>query len=256
MAGTRSSVLTTQWSNSWLTVVAGPQGAMRTVNQRVERTLDADCLVRITHLDLREAGATLESSGGEMARVELGDRFVLDDGEMLVANKLDAWRLPLALQAQAKRDPALAARLAMEKLGGSPAPEITAKQWLNAEKPPTWKTLRGKVVLLVLFDAKQPLFAPLVAPLSAFKKTYGEKGLTIIGIHAQAPRDEVEKRLTEEHVDFPVLIDDGTTENRFGIGFFACLLIDRKGKVASAYKDSLAPPADIEKLVDEKGDDQ
>jgi hypothetical protein len=46
-----------------------------------------------------------------------------------------------------------------------------------------------------------------------------------------------------------VLIDDGKTAERYGLGYSGCVLIDREGNVVSAYKDSLAPPTEIEKLL-------
>ncbi|HVA49507.1 MAG TPA: hypothetical protein VNH11_24285 [Pirellulales bacterium] len=75
-------------------------------------------------------------------------------------------------------------------------------------------------------------------------------------VHANHPRDEVKKKLADERITFPVLIDDGKTAERIGIGFSACLLVDREGKVLSVYKDSLAPPAQIEKLLEEESDEQ
>lgn len=253
MAATRAAVLSGQVSNSWLTVVAGPQGGMRQVNQRVRATIAADGLVRLTHKDLREAGDALRfSGGGDVAAVTLGDWYLLDDGELLVAKKLDAWQLPNALNARAQRDPAFAARLARERLVGQPPPELSGGAWLNAEKPPTWETLKGHVVLLVLFDLKQQAFAPLVAPLLGFEETYGQQGLKVIGVYANGPRDEIEKHLTENRIKFPVLIDHGKTAERYGLGYSGCVLIDREGKVVAAYKDSLAPPAEIEKLLEAK----
>lgn len=252
MAGTRASVLTAQTSNSWITALAGPQAAMRQVNQRMERTLAADCLVRLTHKDLREEREPLRYSGGEVASARLGDWFLIDEGDLLMAKKLDAWQLPNALIARVRSDPAFGARLVTDKLGSAAAIELPAKEWLNADGPATLKGLRGMPVVMVLFDLNQQSFRPLVPPLMALGEMYGAQGLKIIGIHAQAPREEVEKRLAEEKITFPVLIDGGKAENRFGIGFSACILIDREGKVASVYKDLLAPPAEIEKLLEGK----
>jgi hypothetical protein len=154
-------------------------------------------------------------------------------------------------QKRKAHDDALAARRAMQKLVGSSAPELSGKVWLNTDKPPTWRDFRGKPVLLVWFDLKQPSFLPLVPPLLEFHHTYGAKGLQIIGVHVKDAHDEVAMRLTEVDITFPVLIDDGKTAERFASGL-SCLLIDRDGKVVSVYKDSLAPPAEIEKLLVEK----
>ena len=169
-------------------------------------------------------------------------RFDLNKNGFLTA---DEWEFQV--------NPELAARRAMLKLAGSPAPELTGDVWLNTAKPATWKEFRGKPALLVLFDLKQPSFLPLIGPLLAFQEMYGKDGFKVIGIHAQAAREEIEKLLAEEKITFPVVVDDGTAVERFEIGFFACLLIDGTGRVASVYKDSLAPPAEIERLLEPKG---
>lgn len=136
----------------------------------------------------------------------------------------------------------------------SAAPDLSGDVWLNADEPPTWKSLRGKPVLLVFFDLRQPSFLPLVPPLLGFRETYGKQGLVVIGVFAKAPRDEIAKYLAEEGITFPVLIDDGKTAERFVVGYSACVLIDREGKVVSLYRHSLASPADIEKLIGAKND--
>ena len=235
-------------SDSWYTITAGP-------NKKGEQPF-ADCLVRLCHVDLGVPAFGGGGGGGGVLRKFYGKWFVEDDGELLVANRLEACDLADELASRAKDDPALAARLAMKKLGGGPAPELSGDVWLNVEKPPTLNSLRGKPVLLVLFDLKQASFVPLVGPLLGFQEIYGTQGLAVIGVHAKAPRNAIETRLADEHIMFPVLIDDGKTEERYGIGYSACLLIDREGKVVSVYKDSLAPPAEIEKLLEEKGNEQ
>ncbi|MGH8165547.1 MAG: redoxin domain-containing protein, partial [Rhodanobacteraceae bacterium] len=231
MAGSARSVLAGQVSDSWITVAAGPQRTR-------EKGIVADCLVRVAHQDLHEASGMKFSGAPGLARFTYGPRFVIDDGDLLVAEKLDAWQLPFELKRLAQRDPALAARLAMQKLAGSPPPELSGETWLNVDEPPTWKSLRGKPALLVLFDLKQPSFAPLVPPLLAFEETYGKQGLAVIGVYAKRPRGEVEKLLTDERINFPVLIDDGKTAERYGLGYSACVLIDREGNVASVYTNS------------------
>jgi len=243
MSASRTAMLTHYVSNSWVTVMACPAGT-----RGLAQTKAADCLVRMTHVDLREALQPLRSSGGEVASTTLGEWSVLDDGDLLVAKKVDAWFLPNALMARARRDPTFGAKLATEQLGGSPAPELSGETWLNTERRPTWESLRGKPVLLVLFDLKQPSFVALVPPLLAFQEMYGKRGLAIVGVHANAPREEVEKGLAEESIAFPVLVDDGKTIERYVVGYSACVLIDPDGKVVSVYKNSLAPPDEIEKL--------
>jgi hypothetical protein len=213
----------------------------------------ADCLVRLfqTDLQIREHGG---QGGGGFARLQYGPWFLEDDGELLVSNRQEAWRLPEELERRAKDDPALASRLATRKLGGSPAPELSGDVWLNADNPPILKSLHGKPVMLVLIDLKQSSFLSLLPPLLEFHRTYREQGLAVIGVYAHAPRYQIAEHLTDEGIKFPVLIDDGKTAERYGVGYSACVLIDREGKVASVYKDSLAPPTEIEKLLPTKTD--
>ncbi|HVX15263.1 MAG TPA: hypothetical protein VHC22_29005 [Pirellulales bacterium] len=248
MSASRTAILSHYVSNSWINVMAGPQGSMSVAGPRRAPSMAADCLVRLLHVDLREGGP-LRTSGNETANVTVGQWFVIDDGDLLVAKRLAGWRLPNELLARARREPAFGAKLATEKLGGSPAPELSGETWFHTEPPPTWQSLRGKPVLLVLFDLRQPSFAPLVPPLLALQEMYGKQGLVIVGVHANAPRDEVEKRLTEQDIMFPVLIDDGKTIERYIVGYSACVLIDRDGKVVSIYSNSLTPPAEIETLL-------
>jgi peroxiredoxin len=145
-------------------------------------------------------------------------------------------------------------KAAVPRLIGSRAPDLSGDVWLNADEPLTWKSLRGKPVLLVLFDLRQRSFLALVPPLLGFRETHGKQGLVIIGVYAKAPRDEIAKHLAEEGITFPVLIDDGKTAERYMVGYSACVLIDREGKVVSVHRNSLASPADIEKLIEAKND--
>jgi len=141
---------------------------------------------------------------------------------------------------------------AASTLTGLPAPELSGKVWLSAKGPLKWKDLRGKPVLLILFDLRQPSFVPLVPAILTYEDSYGKDGLTVIGVHQNCPRDEVAKRLADERITFPVLIDDGKTGPRFVHGYSSSFLIDGEGKVISGYKNLLIPPAEIEKLLDGK----
>ncbi|HVX15259.1 MAG TPA: hypothetical protein VHC22_28985 [Pirellulales bacterium] len=203
---------------------------------------DIDLADRVESLRPREGEHVQDQRFGVVVDYEYERDRTLDDILKLVE---------AAQQRQIARDSALAAAQAMQKLVGSPAPELAGNVWLNTDQPPTWNILRGKPVLLVSFDFKQPSFLPLIPPLLAFQKTYGAKGLEFLGVHAKGDRDEVARRLTTEHIEFPVLIADRKTEQQFGGGFFS-LLIDREGKVVSVYRDSLAPPAEIEELLEAK----
>ena len=246
--GAGSAWLSSRVIDSWITIAAGPYPT-------AQKHL-TDCLLRLSHMDLPEGAQTKLRGRPGVACYINGERFVVDDSELLVAERLESWRLPIELKARAKRDPVLAAKLALQKLKGAPPPELSGEAWVNTDKPLSWKVLRGKPVLLVLFDLKQPSFAPLVPPLQTIQETYAKQGLEVVGIHARARHDDIKKNLAEERVTFPGLVDDGQAEERFGIAFSACILVDRQGNVASVYKDSLAPPADIEECLEEKSNQE
>lgn len=257
-----SSSVTFQFSNSWKTIAAGPQ-------RGPGKPIVADSLVRIAHRDLN-GGIRFTHRPGAPARVSSGEWFLIDDGTLLVAERVEAWRLQAELNRQAGRAQAVAPGFgappgrvmavrrgatsgpATNILKGSPAPELSGEVWLNAEQPPQWKELHGKPVLLVLFDLRQPSFVPLVPPLLGFQDLYGKQGLVVIGVHQSCPRGEVEKRMADERIKFPVLIDDGKTGPRYILGFSSSFLIDRDGKVVVGYKDLLVPPAEIEQLLNAK----
>jgi peroxiredoxin len=147
-------------------------------------------------------------------------------------------------------DPPRPAGPEANNLKGAKAPELSGKTWLNVKKPIKLSDLRGKPVLIVFFDLREPSFAPLIAPLLTYVDSYGKQGLSVIGVHRRCPRDEVSKRLAERRINFPVLIDDGQNAARYVLGFSASFLIDRKGNVLSEYKDLLVPPAEIEGQLD------
>jgi hypothetical protein len=228
-------------SDGWIVAHAGPQ--------RPPNKIVADCLLRLAHDDLQEPGGIKVTARPGVRRLTHGEWFVVDDGELLVAERLETHNLQNEINRRANGQRIVAAAQARLKLPGSPPPELSGETWLNADKPPNWESLKGNVVLLVLFDLQQATFAPLVAPLLGFEATYGKQGLKVIGVYANGPRDEIEQRLAEARIQFPVLIDDGKTAERYGLGYSGSVLIDREGIVACAYKDSLAPPSEIEKLL-------
>lgn len=218
-------------SDSWVTMVARPV-PMPPARFKVKE-FRWDCLLRLARQDL--GGPDLKVNAQSAAiRVSYGDWFVVDDGEFLVADKLESWQVPWELN---------------RKLRSLPAPGVPGQVWLNTDEPPTWESLGGKAVLFLLFDLGQPTLVPLVSPLLGLLETYSKQGLRVIGVHAKGPRDVIQKRLADEHITFPVLIDDGEGPNRFGVPFSASVLLDWTGTVVRVYENALVAPAEIEKLL-------
>lgn len=77
-------------------------------------------------------------------------------------------------------------------------------------------------------------------------ETYSKQGLTVIGVHANGPPHEIQKRLAEEHIKFPVLIDDGEGSKRFGVPFSTSILLDWTGTVVRLTNNvGLRQPASL-----------
>lgn len=87
-------------SDSWIVVHAGPQRGMQNIT--------ADCLLRLTHQDLIERGGTILINRPGVRRLTCGNWFVVDDGELLVAERLETRQLAREMEKlrNAKRDAA------------------------------------------------------------------------------------------------------------------------------------------------------
>jgi thiol-disulfide isomerase/thioredoxin len=68
------------------------------------------------------------------------------------------------------------------ELIGKPAPELTGITWLTA-KPPVLKNLRGKVVLIRLWNRYCSMCENTAPLLNELHRKYCGKGLVVIGIH-------------------------------------------------------------------------
>jgi hypothetical protein len=99
--GPGSSLLTGRVSNSWFTVFAQP------ATRKGAPQAPVDSLVRLYHTDLQERGGPQFRGRRGAPRVTCRGWSLIDDGELLVAEKLDAWRFTPALRRQAKFNPDL-----------------------------------------------------------------------------------------------------------------------------------------------------
>jgi thiol-disulfide isomerase/thioredoxin len=74
---------------------------------------------------------------------------------------------------------------ALPKVGSVP-PEVTAKDWLNAKKPPTLASLKGKVVLIDFWATWCGPCVELIPHLNKLHDDHGEKGLVILSFTDQS----------------------------------------------------------------------
>lgn len=95
---------------------------------------------------------------------------------------------------------------------GAVAPPITSNVWLNSE-PLTIASLRGKVVLVEFWTFGCYNCRNVEPWIKKWHQTYGDKGLTVIGVHA--PEFSFEKKLdnlkgyiAKQQIDYAVAVDN------------------------------------------------
>ena len=122
-----------------------------------------------------------------------------------------------------------------------PAPSWRNTSWLNADRPITLESLRGRVVLLNFWVFTCYNCTNTVPSLVDFDAKYRDRGLTVIGVHTpefppyagEHDRSNVQRALEQYHVKYPVAQDnDDRTWNLYGIRYWpSFVLIDRKGRI-------------------------
>jgi peroxiredoxin len=98
-----------------------------------------------------------------------------------------------------------------QELIGKPAPPLSLPDWLNS-KPLDLPDLRGKVVLLRWWTEGCPYCTATAPSLLSLERTYGEKGLQVIGVfHPKPPGkwslEQVRRAAAEKGFTFPIAID-------------------------------------------------
>jgi peroxiredoxin len=130
-----------------------------------------------------------------------------------------------------------------QKLFGQRPAEWRLEHWLNS-KPLKLEDLRGKVVLVRWWTAPDCPFCAATAPaLNEFEKSYGDRGLAVLGIYhhkSSTPLkpDDVRRYADKFGFRFPVAIDpDWRTLKQWwldaGAGDWTSVsfLLDREGRI-------------------------
>ena len=106
----------------------------------------------------------------------------------------------------------------------------------------------GKVVLLDFWATWCTGCKMEIPWFSEFEKAYGAQGLAVVGVSMDEGGGSVVKPfLSKTRVPYPILLGDAQTAQRFGIESLPdTFLIDRRGRVAAAYRASLVDKNDIE----------
>ncbi len=126
------------------------------------------------------------------------------------------------------------------------APELALED--SAGKTMTLKNYRGKVVLLDFWATWCHGCVKEIPWFAGFEKTYGAKGLAVVGVSMdEGGWNAVKPFLAENQVPYRMLLGNEATAKRFGIESLPdTFLIDREGKVAAAYRATLVDKDDVE----------
>jgi thiol-disulfide isomerase/thioredoxin len=122
-----------------------------------------------------------------------------------------------------------------------PAPAWTNTSWLNADRPVTLESLRGRVVLLNFWTFTCYNCRNAIPSLVTFDSAYRDRGLTVVGIHTpefppyagEHDRANVERALRQHGIRYPNAQDnDSRTWNLYRIRYWpSYVLIDRQGQI-------------------------
>lgn len=93
------------------------------------------------------------------------------------------------------------------------APEFGTGEWLNVEHPLTMAGLRGKTVLVDIWDYSCINCLRTLPYLRQWHTRYADKGLVIIGVHSPEfhfgrERQQIEAAVHELEISYPVLMDN------------------------------------------------
>lgn len=152
------------------------------------------------------------------------------------------------------------------------APELRVSEWLNTNEPITLVGLRGKVVVIEVFQMLCPGCVSHGLPqASRVQETFSPQDVTVLGLHsvfehheAQGSRAALQAFMIEYRVRFPVAIDAHTagsllpdTMQAYQLqGTPSLVLIDQQGQVAQTHfgvVSDMALGAQVMRLVGESG---
>ena len=117
-----------------------------------------------------------------------------------------------------------------------------------AGKTATLKDYRGRVVLLDFWATWCTGCKKEIPWFAEFQKTYGAKGLAVVGVSLDEGGWNVVKPFLAEHdVPYRMLLGNDATAQRYGITSMPdTFLIDRQGRMAAAYIAGLVDKNDVE----------
>lgn len=127
-----------------------------------------------------------------------------------------------------------------------PAPQFALQDSSGKTIQPS--DYRGKVVLLDFWATWCTGCKEEIPWFSSFRDTYGKQGLAIVGISMdEGGWNVLRPFLAKNPIPYTIVLGNSTTAQRYSIESLPdTFLIDRKGRIAAAYKAGLVDKSDIE----------
>lgn len=136
---------------------------------------------------------------------------------------------------------------------GTYAPDIEAKEWLNADAPVSLAELRGMVVVLyfwVSYHRGGEAFMPLINIVENHPMLGRRAGVFVLGV-TEADRARTEEMIDEERVLFPIGVESKAAKDYDITSFPRVVVIDPTGKIVySGWPGREEGGAFVQKLVD------
>ncbi len=158
---------------------------------------------------------------------------------------------------------------ALKKVHGAESPPWQVSAWLNVREPLSLESLRGRVVVLEVFQLLCPGCVSHGLPQAKrIAETFPDRDVQVVGLHSVFEHHEamgptvLQAFLHEYRIEFPVGIDAHSpgesrpqTMAEYGMrGTPTLLIYDRAGKLAHHHfgqVSDMAVGAEIARLIDE-----
>lgn len=141
---------------------------------------------------------------------------------------------------------AIAGGLTLPTVMHEKAPSFFGKTWLNTPTPLSMEGLRGKVVIVHFWTFGCINCKHNLPAYEHWRKQFPDDQVAIIGIHTpefehEAVKSNVEKKIRELGVSFPVLLDpDQANWRRWKQQYWpAVYLVDRTGRIRYRWEGEL-----------------
>jgi len=122
------------------------------------------------------------------------------------------------------------------------APEISAKEWINSQRPLTLAGLRGKVVVVDFWATWCVSCVEGIPHLNELQRKYSGKNFQLLGLVREG-HQTMDPFLAKHRVDYPIGLESGSLDDYAITAIPLELVIDQEGKIIW-IGDSASPEMD------------